>query len=75
MLAFIQIAIDRSNEQEITEKLRQMKNVKECHILFGEWDVIAKLEMPTPEVLGTFIMSHIRTIPGVRLTSTMIVAK
>lgn len=75
MLAYVQIALDGAREQNIYETLKSMREIKEVHILFGEWDMIAKLELPSPEALGTFVLNKIRTIPGVRLTSTMIVAK
>jgi len=75
MLAYVQIALDSAREQNIYETLKSLQHVREVHILFGEWDMIAKLELPSPEALGTFVISNIRTIPGVRLTSTMIVAK
>ncbi len=75
MLAYIQLALDGSKEHDILEELQSFSEVKEAHILFGEWDVIAKLELPNPESLATFVLEKIRTQPGVKLTSTMIVAK
>jgi DNA-binding Lrp family transcriptional regulator len=55
--------------------LKALPEVKDVNILFGEWDIIAKLELEAPQALGTFVMDKIRTLPGVKLTSTMIVAK
>ncbi len=52
-----------------------MKEVIDVHILFGEWDMMAKIDVPTAEELGPFIMDNIRSLPGVKLTNTMIVAK
>ena len=75
MYAYVQIALDSANETDIYEALKSMPEVKEVHILFGEWDVIAKLELPAPQALGTYVMDKIRPLPGVKLTSTMIVAK
>ena len=75
MLAYVQVSLDEAKEEEIYDQLSSMKEVKEVHILFGEWDMICKIELPTAEGLGSFVMSNIRNIPGVRLTSTMIVAK
>ena len=75
MLAYVQIALNKRNEQEVYETLVEMSEVKEAHILFGEWDIIALLDMDSPEHLGSFVMEHIRSLPGVKLTSTMIVAK
>ena len=75
MLCYVQIMLDSAKEQEIFETLRDMKEVKEVHILFGEWDMMAKLELSSPEALGSFVMEKVRPIPGVKYTSTMIVAR
>lgn len=75
MQAFVQIAVDGAKEQEIYDKLSSLEEVKELHILFGEWDMIFKLEIESAEALGTFVMDQIRSLQGVRLTSTMIVAR
>ncbi|MBW2986496.1 Lrp/AsnC ligand binding domain-containing protein [Candidatus Woesearchaeota archaeon] len=75
MQAYVQISLDDAKESEIYGSLKQLPEVQEAHILFGEWDVIVKLELSAPEALGTFVMDKIRSLPGVKLTSTMIVAK
>ena len=75
MFAYILIALDSAREQQIYEELKELDAVKDAHILFGEWDMVAKLELENPEALSSFVIQNIRSIPGVRLTSTMIVAK
>jgi len=75
MLAYVQVSLNKRNEQDVYDSLTDMSEVKEVHILFGEWDLIALLEMNSPEHLGSFVMEKIRSLPGVNLTSTMIVAK
>lgn len=75
MQAYVQIGLDDAKESDTYEALKALPEVKELHILFGEWDIIAKLELPAPEALGTFVMDKVRTLPGVKLTSTMIIAK
>jgi len=75
MHAYVQIGLEESKEVDVYEALKALPEVREIHILFGEWDIIAKLELPAPEALGTFVMDKIRSLSGVKLTSTMIVAK
>ncbi len=75
MFAYVQIGLENVSEQEIKDKLKFFPEVKDVHILFGEWDLMAKLEIESPEQLATFIMENIRPIEGVKLTSTLIVAK
>jgi len=75
MIAYILISLKHSDENEIQEKLQKHKEVIDVHILFGEWDLMAKVDVSSPEELGTFVMEKIRGLPDVRLTSTLIVAK
>ena len=75
MHAYVQIGLEESKEVDVYEALKALPEVREVHILFGEWDIIAKLELSAPEALGTFVMEKIRSLPGVKLTSTMIIAK
>ncbi len=75
MLAYVQVALENANEVDVKTQLKGFPQVKEAHILFGEWDLMIKLEVESPEALAAFVMEHIRPIEGVKLTSTLIVAK
>ena len=75
MLAYLLITVGSGKEKDIAEALKNYKEIKQAHILFGEWDIICLVEINSPEHLGTFVMEKIRTLPGVKLTSTMIVAQ
>lgn len=75
MLAYVQIALENASEVDVKDKLKAFSQVKEAHILFGEWDLMVKLEVESPEALAAFVMEHVRPIEGVKLTSTLIVAK
>ena len=74
MLAYLLVRV-LEDEQGVMETLKSMEEVIEVHVLFGEWDLLVKLKMPNPEMVGTFVMESIRSIKEVKLTSTMIVAK
>ncbi len=75
MMAYVLISLQHADEKKIQLALQRNKEIKEIHILFGEWDILAKLEISSAEELGTFVMEKIRSMPEVKLTSTMIVAK
>ena len=76
MQAYLLIALKESDERMVLENLRALEEISEAHVLFGEWDLLAKLKIPNggPEELGTFVMEKIRTMPEIKLTSTLIVA-
>ena len=75
MNAYILIALADCDAQTVVEELTDFDEIVEAHILFGEWDVIAKLDVESPEAAGTFVMENIRKLEEVKLTSTLIVAK
>lgn len=74
MKAFVLISLKEGNERELLEDLKELKEVKNAYILFGEWDLIAEVELRSAEELGAFVMDKIRNREEVRLTSSLIVA-
>ena len=75
MIAYLLITAEKGQEQNIFDRLENQNQVLNVNILFGEWDLIAKLDVENNEALGTFIMDHVRSIEGVQMSSTLIVAK
>jgi len=75
MQSFVQINTDTANTEGICEELKSLPEVKQLFVLFGEWDVLALIEIDSAEALGSFIIDKVRILPGVRATSTQIVAK
>lgn len=74
MKAFVQVAT-KGNEAKINEHLKSLPEVKEVYMLFGEWDFLALVEIENAEQLAAFVVDKIRSVQGVRLTSTMICVK
>lgn len=74
MKAFVLISLKEGNERELLEELKELKEVKNAYILFGEWDLIVEAELRSAEELGAFVMDKIRNREDVRLTSSLIVA-
>ena len=75
MEAYVLIALQGESEQEVLSELLSHEEVVEGHVLFGEWDLIVKLDVESTEAAGTFVMEHVRKMETVKLTSTLIVAK
>lgn len=75
MHAYILVGLADCDELEVLEQLTAHKEVIEAHILFGEWDIIAKIKGESSEDVAGFVMENIRKIEEVKLTSTLIVAK
>lgn len=69
-VAFVVINTAPGKEHEVYVALQQVPQVTELHPLFGEFDLIAKLEAVDFDSLGQLIVSQVRTIPGVLNTKT-----
>lgn len=71
MLGYVLVTIAPANEQEVFNKLSKLSEIVEIHPLFGEYDIIAKIEADDFEKLGGIILSKIRSIKGVIDTKTL----
>ncbi len=74
MKGFVLISLREGSERRIVRELKSYSQVRNVHILFGEWDLLAEIDTSHPEELGTFVMDRIRARPDVKLTSSLIVA-
>jgi DNA-binding Lrp family transcriptional regulator len=73
--AYILIKVKVGSERNVVEKLQDLKEIKDINELYGEWDIITKVEVPNIEDLDSLITEKIRDNNQIELTSTMIVAK
>lgn len=74
MKAFVLISLLERTERNVLSELKSYPEVKNAYILFGEWDILAEIDLSNPEELGTFVINNIRSRNDVRLTSSLIVA-
>ena len=72
VVAYLFITVKRGGEHTVFETLSKMDGVKDVALLYGEYDIIAKVEKPTMEDLQKFLVKDVRKIDGVDKTSTMI---
>lgn len=71
--AFVLIRSDSGSERELLESLEDYDEIAEIDMIYGEWDLIAKIEMNGDvAALNEFILSKIRPLAGVKQTSTLI---
>ncbi len=69
--AYILIHTRTGAENEVASKLKELEGIKEVHTLFGEYDVIAVVEVPTERDLDR-VVSTIRRMEDVSRTVTLI---
>ncbi len=70
-IGFVLIRTTPSHEQGVYNKLSKVSEIVELHPLFGEYDLIAKIEADDFEKLGNIIVEKIRTIDGIIDTKTL----
>ena len=70
-IGFILIKASPSLEHEVYSKLSKVSQIIELELLFGEYDLIAKIEAEDFEKLGKIVIDNIRSIKGVIDTKTL----
>ncbi len=75
ILAYVLFKVASGTERDVAEKLTEFKEVMESDIVFGEYDVIAKLAIDDLEKLEEFVSQSVRNVPNVLVTSTMIISR
>jgi len=73
-LAFLLITTKVGNEKAVVERLLSFEEIEEANILFGEWDIIAKIKTSDNKNMQAFIIDKIRNLEGVTQTSALIAA-
>jgi DNA-binding Lrp family transcriptional regulator len=70
-IGFVLIDIEPTREKEVYAKLMKIGQIVELYPLFGEYDLIAKVEADSYDAIGAVVMSNIRSIEGVKATKTL----
>ena len=70
-VGFVLISTAPAREHEVYNELLKVKEITELHPLFGEYDLIAKIEADDFNVLGQVVVDYVRTISGVIDTKTL----
>jgi len=72
-VAYLILVVSPGKEYEILRKLLELEAVSEAHIVYGEFDIVAKLEVNDLSELERTVMG-VRKIPGVERSVTLIAA-
>jgi DNA-binding Lrp family transcriptional regulator len=72
---FALLTISPLYEKEVYKKLKDASEIIEVHPLFGEYDILLKIETTDIDAIGDIVISKIRSIKGVTDTKTLIGTK
>jgi len=70
--SYVLINTEIGYEDAIVNQLRENPNIVESYVVYGVYDIIAKVEAETMEEIKDIITSKIRRLEKVRSTLTMI---
>jgi DNA-binding Lrp family transcriptional regulator len=75
VLAYVLFKVSSGTEREVAQKLIDFDEVLQADIIFGEYDVVAKLSTKDLDLLEDFVSEKVRTVANVLVTSTMIISR
>ena len=75
VLAYVLFKVGSGTEREVCQKLIEFDEVVQADIIFGEYDVIAKVATRDLDKLEEFVSLKVRNVPNVLVTSTMIISR
>lgn len=74
-MAFVLINAEIGSEEEVLKELKKVEGVQEAYVVYGVYDVVAKIKADTMDKLKDVVTWHVRRLNKVRSTLTMIVVE
>jgi DNA-binding Lrp family transcriptional regulator len=74
-MAFVLINAEIGSEEEVLKELKKVEGVQEAYVVYGVYDVVAKIRANTMDKLKDVVTWHVRRLNKVRSTLTMIVVE
>jgi len=72
---FILIRVEANREDEVYDSLSGIKEIEGIREVFGEYDMIARIEAKNLKDMRSIIISKVRSVPGVLATTTLITSE
>jgi len=72
-MALVLINTETGSEQEVLDELRKIDAVKESYMVYGVYDIVAKVGADTMDKLKDIVTWNVRRLDKVRSTLTMII--
>lgn len=69
--AYILISCEIGEEQSLFSKLKEIPEISDCLITYGEYDIVAKFQTDTAQQMDSIISSKIRKLENIRSTITL----
>jgi len=73
--AYIMINCELGSESSVIAQLKSIPGIKEVLGVFGNYDILAKIQAPSIKSLRDIITFQIRKIPEIHCTTTIMCSK
>ncbi|UCG04057.1 MAG: Lrp/AsnC family transcriptional regulator [Candidatus Heimdallarchaeota archaeon] len=73
--AFVMINAEIGNEKEVLKFLMEELKVDEAYVVYGVYDLVAKISADSMKDLKDVVINQIRQATGVRSTLTMVIVR
>ena len=73
--AFVFITTEPASMPEVLKEVEAIEGVKEAEMVYGVYDIVAKVTVETMDKLKQIITEHIRRIDKVLTTQTLLVVR
>jgi DNA-binding Lrp family transcriptional regulator len=68
---YVLLNCDLGSEEYVIEELKQIPEIKTCHLTFGAYDIIAEICVETQEDFDSIVADKIRKLSRVLSTMTL----
>lgn len=69
---FALVVVKPGHEEEVYKRLKEIPVVREIYRVYGEYDIILRLEVESIEELDRMYENEVRQIPHIEMTETLI---
>lgn len=73
MLAYVLMVVPGKDVERVLTHLKELPEVREASTVYGESDIILRVQVKDQEALDELVMERLHSIPGVESTRTFIV--
>jgi DNA-binding Lrp family transcriptional regulator len=75
LTCFILINVEAKKENEVFDRLAKIKEIEGIREVFGQYDIICRMEARTLKEMRSLVIEKIRGVPGVIATTTLITSE
>lgn len=73
--AIVLVSCDVGKEDSVADQMCRLQGVENVALVYGVYDIVAKLSAETMDGLEGIIIRKLRTVPGIKATVTLVVSR